>query len=174
MSRTARTHRPPSPTMDSKPTNLIRNENIQSTATRGTLKRKSGRNTVHFTADSGNIELIMRTMHWGNQVSVYGAVSSWFTDLSERMQGQKSTGVNKTFISEENEQLSQQLDPQEVASLAEKLTQDARSRGKLLARALTKVRNDDSRRATSHCMRRRRIDQNSLQMNVLQNWRGRE
>ena len=117
MSRTARTHRPPSPTMDSKPTNLIWNENIQSTATRGTLKRKSGRNTVHFTADSGNIKLIMRTRHWENQVSVYGAVSSWFTDLSERMQGQKSTGV-KTFISEENEQQSHKLDPQEVASLA--------------------------------------------------------
>ena len=59
----------------------------------------------------------MRTIHSANQFSVHGAVSSWCIALSERMQGQKSTGVTMS-ISEENEQLPQQLDPQEVASLA--------------------------------------------------------
>ena len=59
----------------------------------------------------------MRTIHSLNQIRVYGAVSSWCSDLSERMQGRKSTGVNMSF-SEENEQLSQQLNPQEVGSLA--------------------------------------------------------
>ena len=53
------------------------------------------------------------------------------------MQGQGSLGVNK-YTSENNEQLLQQLDPQEVGSLAKKLTQDKRRRGKLLARTLTK------------------------------------
>ena len=84
---------------------------------RGTLRRKSGRNTVHFTADSGNIVLIMRTIHSANQLRVYGTVSSGCIDLSWRMQGRESTGVNMS-ISEENEQLSQLLDPQEVGSLA--------------------------------------------------------
>ena len=59
----------------------------------------------------------MRTIHSANQLSIYGAVSSWCLDLSGRIQGQESTGVNLSF-SEENEQLSQQLNPQEVGSLA--------------------------------------------------------
>ena len=43
-------------------------------------------------------------------LSIYGAVSIW-------CRGQESTGVNM-FISEGNEKLSQQLNPQEVGSLA--------------------------------------------------------
>ena len=74
---------------------------------RSAEERKSERNTIHFTADSGNIEFKMRTIHLANQLSVYGAVSSWCRDLSESMEGQVSTGVNM-FSSEENEQLSQQ------------------------------------------------------------------
>ena len=86
---------------------------------------------IHFTADSGNIELIIRTIHSANQLSVYGAVSSWCEDLSESLQGHESTRSVNMSISVENEQLSQQLDPQEDGSLA-------RSRGKLLARTLEK------------------------------------
>ena len=59
----------------------------------------------------------MRTIHSANQLSICGAVSSWCLDFSGRMQGQESTGVNMS-ISEENEKRSQQLDPQEVGSLA--------------------------------------------------------
>ena len=59
----------------------------------------------------------MRTIHSANQLSIYGAVSIWCKDFSGRMQGQESTGVNMS-ISEENEKRSQQLDPQEVGSLA--------------------------------------------------------
>ena len=55
----------------------------------------------------------MRTIHSANQLSIHGAVSSWCMKLSGSMQGQESAGVNM-YISEENEQLSQQLDPQEV------------------------------------------------------------
>ena len=40
-------------------------------------KREAGRNTIHFTADSGSIELMMRTNRSANEPSVYGAVSSW-------------------------------------------------------------------------------------------------
>ena len=59
----------------------------------------------------------MRTIRSANHLSVHGAVSSWCIDLSESMQGEAFTGVNMSS-SEENEQLSQQLDPQEVGSLA--------------------------------------------------------
>ena len=80
---------------------------------RGTLMRKSGRNTLHFTADLENIELLMRTIDSANQLSIHGAVSSWCTDFSESMQG------HEFFWSEYvQEQLSQQLDPQEVGSFA--------------------------------------------------------
>ena len=84
---------------------------------RGTLKRISRRNTIHFTADSGNIELMQRTVHSANQLSICGAVSSWSIDLAEKMLRQTSTGVDRSS-SEENDQLSKQLNPQEVGSLA--------------------------------------------------------
>ena len=51
-------------------------------------KRTSGRNTIHFTADSGKIWLKMWKQKLVNQVSVYGAVSSWCKDLSQCTQGQ--------------------------------------------------------------------------------------
>ena len=71
-----------------------------SALSRGTLKRKSGRNTIHFTADSENIEFMLRTIHSTNQLSMYGAVSSWCIDVTEKMHGQTSAGVDRS-ISEE-------------------------------------------------------------------------
>ena len=69
---------------------------------RGALKRKSGRNTIHFTADSGNTELfVLRTIHSANQPSIYGATSSWCMDLFlGRMEIQESTGVNMSSSEE--------------------------------------------------------------------------
>ena len=54
-------------------------------------------------------------MSSANQFSIDGAVSSWCVDFSGRMQGQESNGMNVS-ISEENENLSQQLNPQEIGS----------------------------------------------------------
>ena len=76
----------------------------------------AGRNTIHFTADSRNIELMLRTFHSANQLSVYGAVSSWCIDLTETMHDQTPTGVDRS-ISEESDQQSNELDPQEVGSM---------------------------------------------------------
>ena len=125
---------------------------------RGVLKRQSGRNTVHFTADAGNIELMLRTIHSGNQLSIYGAVSNWCIDLAEKMHGQTSTGVD-TSISEENDQISKHLDSQEVVS---KPAKDRRGLGKLLASSLATIRNDESRCTTSHRMWWSRIHKDSL------------
>ena len=44
---------------------------------RGILKRKNNRDTVHFTADALNTELLYRTIHSANQLSNYGAVACW-------------------------------------------------------------------------------------------------
>ena len=59
----------------------------------------------------------MRTTRSANQLNTYEVVSSWCMDLSGRVQGQESTGVNVS-ISEENDKLSQQQKPQKVGSLA--------------------------------------------------------
>ena len=58
-------------------------------------------------------KLILRTIHSANQLSINGAVSSWCIGLSGRMQGQESTAMNMS-ITEENEQPSQPLNPQEA------------------------------------------------------------
>ena len=58
---------------------------------------------------------MLRTIHSTTQLSIYGAVWSWCIDLAEKMHGQTSTGVDRS-ISEENDQLSKQVDPQKVGS----------------------------------------------------------
>ena len=42
---------------------------------RGILRRKNIRDTIHFNADALNTELQIRTIHLANQLSIYGAVS---------------------------------------------------------------------------------------------------
>ena len=59
-----------------KETGLPVFQNI-STLSRGFLKRKNGRDTTRFNADSSNKGLLFRTIHPANQHSIYGAVSSW-------------------------------------------------------------------------------------------------
>ena len=145
-----------------------------STLDRGVLKRKSGRNTIlHLTADSGNIELMLCTINSASQLSVYGAVSSCCMDLAEKMHGQTSTGVDRS-ISEDIDQLTKQLDPQELRTL---VRNQPKTRGilvNLLARSLATTRNDESRWTTSHRTWRSSIHNNSLETNVLQNRWGRE
>ena len=42
--------------------------------THGILKRKNDRGTMHFNADALNTALLFRTIHLGNQLSIFGAV----------------------------------------------------------------------------------------------------
>ena len=53
------------------------------------LKRKGGRCTLHFDADSSNTELLLRTIHSANQLSIYGAVSSWCEEFAQRTPNRK-------------------------------------------------------------------------------------
>ena len=46
-----------------------------SALSRGILKRKNNRDTIHFNADASNTDLLFRIIHSVNQLSIYGAVS---------------------------------------------------------------------------------------------------
>ena len=59
---------------------------------------------------------MLRAIHSANQLSVHGTVSSWCIDLAEKTNDQTLTGVDRS-ISEKGDQLSNQLDPEEVGSL---------------------------------------------------------
>ena len=64
-----------------------------SALSRGILKRKINRDTLHFNADSSNTELVFRTIHSANQLSIYGAVSRWCEELAQRTPNQKESAV---------------------------------------------------------------------------------
>ena len=67
-----------------------------SALSRGLLKKKYGRDTIHFTADASNTELLFRIIHSVNQLSFYGAVSNWCGQLglTEDEKGQERTLQN--------------------------------------------------------------------------------
>ena len=46
-----------------------------SALSRGILRRKNNRDTIHFNANDSNTELLVRTTHSANQLSICGAVS---------------------------------------------------------------------------------------------------
>ena len=62
-----------------------------SALSRGILKKKSNRDTIHFNADASTTELLFRIIHSVNQLSIYGAVSNWCEQfgLTEEEKGQE-------------------------------------------------------------------------------------
>ena len=56
---------------------VIQDSRVLVLLSRGTLKKKTGRDTIHFYADVSNTELLLRLIHSQNQLSIYGAVSTW-------------------------------------------------------------------------------------------------
>ena len=79
---------------------------------RGILKRKNNRDTIHFTADASNTELLIPTIHSANQFSIHGAVSSWCEVFFLRPNAREPT--SERFMTKENEQLLKNVKPQEV------------------------------------------------------------
>ena len=53
-----------------------------SALSRGLLKKKNGRDTIHFKADASNTELLFRIIQSVNQLNIYGAVSDWCEQFS--------------------------------------------------------------------------------------------
>ena len=89
-----------------------------SASNREVLKRKGGRCTLHFTAESSNTEPLFRTIHSANQQSIYGAVANWSDELTQLIPGQAHFSMENS-VAKVNEQLSQKLEPQEVDSLVQ-------------------------------------------------------
>ena len=88
-----------------------------SALSRGILKRKNNRNTIHFNADASNTELLFRTLHSATQLSIFGAFSSWCEEFGQRPNGREPT--SEMFVTKENEQLLKNVKPQEVNSLVQ-------------------------------------------------------
>ena len=85
---------------------------------RGFSKKKGGRCTIHFSAESSNAELLFRTSHLPNQLSTHGTVANWCDELTQQIPGQTHLSMEES-IAKVNDQLSQKLEPQVVDSLAQ-------------------------------------------------------
>ena len=84
---------------------------------RGILKRKNDRDTIHFKADAPNTELLFRTHHSANQLIIYGVVSSWCEDFGLRLNEREP--ASERFVTKENEPLLKNVKPQEENSLVQ-------------------------------------------------------
>ena len=102
---------------------------------RGTLRRKGGRCTFHFNADSSNSGFLFRTSHSANQLSTYGAVSSWCEELAQRIPSRNELTVDK-YVAKENEHLLTNVKPQEVNSLVQTPRSDNEASGNRLRECL--------------------------------------
>ena len=86
-----------------------------SALSRGILKRKNNRDTIHFNADASNTELLFRTIHSANQLSIHGAVARWCEEFGLKPNERELT--SERFTTKEIEQILKELKPQEVNSL---------------------------------------------------------
>ena len=98
-------------------------------------EKQGGRCTIHFNADSSNTELLFRTVHEANQLSVFGAESSWWEQFAQRTPNQKVPIVEK-FAAKENEQLLKNVKPQELNSLVQSPRSDIWASGNCLQECL--------------------------------------
>ena len=66
------------------------------------LKKKNGRDTIHFNTDASNTELLFRIIHSVNQLSIYGAVSNWCEQFGrteeEKGQEKQKESVTKDVL----------------------------------------------------------------------------
>ena len=79
---------------------------------RGILKRKNNRDFIHFNAHASNTQFLFRTIHSANQLSIYGAVSSWCEEFGRKPNEKGST--TESFVAKESEQRQKNVKPQEV------------------------------------------------------------
>ena len=70
-----------------------------SALSRGILKRKKNRDTVHINADASNTELLFRTIH--SALSTYGAVSSWCGESAQRTPSPQKESTWEKFVAKE-------------------------------------------------------------------------
>ena len=80
---------------------------------RGYFKKKGGQFSIHFSGDTSNAELFLRTINSVNQPSIYGAVADWCEELAQQIPVQASSSIEKS-IAKMNEQLVRPLTSEDV------------------------------------------------------------
>ena len=71
-----------------------------SALSRRILKHNKGKTSTHFNGDSMNTELLFQTIHYVNQLSVYGAVTDWCYQFgsTEEEKGRASTSMDDKIL----------------------------------------------------------------------------
>ena len=77
---------------------------------RGILKKKNGRDTIHFNADASNTELTFRNIHSVSQLSIHGAVANWceqfgLTEKEEGKERQKESVIKGVLTSVKSQEV---------------------------------------------------------------------
>ena len=82
-----------------------------SSLSRGILKQKKGKTSIHFNGDSMNTELLFQTFQSVNQRSVHGAVTDWCYQFgsTEEEKGWASTSVDNKILTKLKPQEEQLL-----------------------------------------------------------------
>ena len=88
-----------------------------SALSREILRSFSRMETIHFNADSSNTELLFRIIHSVNQLSIFGAVSSWCEEFGRTPYGKEDTADKSA--SNQNEKILESVSLQEVNSLVQ-------------------------------------------------------
>ena len=90
-----------------------------SALSRGILKRKKGKETIHFNGDSSNTDFLFRNIHSLNQLSIFGAVANWCEQfgLTEEEKGRDNLSVNRSiFTSVPSHEVQLLVSPPKMAS----------------------------------------------------------
>ena len=103
------------------------------------LTSEKKRWVMHCTLQCGFVELMFRTIHSVNQLSIFGAVASWCDDLAQRILGQNELIMEKS-VAEENEHLLENVKPQEVSSLVQTPRSNDGASGHRLREQLQRLR----------------------------------
>ena len=77
------------------------------------MRKKKHKDTIHYNAESSNVELLYRNIHSPNQLCVYGAVTNWCETLGRTESEKKKTGhdLNRRLLKE------QKINTEEISSL---------------------------------------------------------
>ena len=89
-----------------------------SALSRGVLKSRKNKGTIHFTAETSKIELLFRIINSANQLSVYGAVSSW----SGQPGPNETEPISEKFVTSEksvNAETLKSVNSNEISSLVD-------------------------------------------------------
>ena len=79
-----------------------------SALSRGILRRSKGKESKHFNADASEIELLFRIIHPANQLSIYGADTSWCEEFGLTSYEKEDTS-DKSATKENEQKLARRM-----------------------------------------------------------------